>query len=140
MVLQATRTSAPPRSWPRSIGAVFAGLLLIFILSTATDAVLHALDIYPPFGEPIYDTGPLLLALVYRGLYSVMGCYLAARLAPRAPMHHALALGGVGVVLGTVGAIVMWEMSAGWYPIALVLIAIPCGWLGGVLHLRKVSG
>ena len=34
-----------------------------------------------------------LLALAYRSVYAVLGSYIAARLAPHAPMRHAVALG-----------------------------------------------
>jgi hypothetical protein len=39
------------------------------------------------------DTGDYLLALVYRTVYGILGGYVTARLAPRAPMRHALILG-----------------------------------------------
>jgi hypothetical protein len=59
-------------------------------------------------GQRLYDTG-LLLASAYRGIYSILGCYLTARLAPHHPMHHALILGAIGVVLSTAGTIAMWN-------------------------------
>jgi hypothetical protein len=37
-----------PRRVLRSIGAVFAGLVAIFIVSIGTDAVLHATGVFPP--------------------------------------------------------------------------------------------
>ncbi|MGH8630098.1 MAG: hypothetical protein ACREU7_04930, partial [Burkholderiales bacterium] len=80
--------------------------------------------------------GLLLLALAYRIVYAVAGCYLAARLAPRHPMRHALVLGAIGFVLSTAGAVATIPMDLGpaWYPIALALTALPCAWLGGALH------
>ena len=53
-----------------------------------------------------------LVALAYRIVYGVLGCYIAARLAPDRPMQHAVALGVVGVVLSTAGAVAMWESRA----------------------------
>jgi hypothetical protein len=78
----------------------------------------------------------LLLALDYRCAYAVVGSYLAARFAPHAPMRHAVALGVVGLVLSVAGAIATIPMDLGpaWYPIALVLTALPCAWLGGALY------
>jgi ABC-type xylose transport system permease subunit len=51
----------------------------------------------------------------------------------------ALALGVVGLVLSLVGAIAAINMDLGpaWYPIALVVTALPCAWLGGVLHRAR---
>lgn len=117
----------------RSIGAVLAGLLAIFILSTATDMVLHATGIFPPWGQPMADA-LFMLALAYRIVYGVAGCYIAARLAPDRPMQHALALGAVGLAFSIAGAVAMWDAGPGWYNLAVIAIAMPCAWAGGRLH------
>jgi linoleoyl-CoA desaturase len=59
-----------------------------------------------------------------------------ARLAPDQPMKHAMALGYVGTVLGLVGLAVTWGKGLGpnWYPIALVVLAVPQCWAGGKLY------
>lgn len=71
--------------------------------------------------------------------YGVVGSYIAARFAPRVPMHHALALGVVGLVLIVAGAIAMRDFGPNWYPVALVLTILPCAWIGGVLHRNKAG-
>jgi hypothetical protein len=126
----------PSRRSPlRSSVAVFAGLVLIVLTSTATDAALHAAGIFPAIGQNMSD--PLLaLATAYRVAYSVLGCWLAARLAPARPMAHALALGVVGIVLSTAGTIAMWDKGHHWYPLTLIAISLPTAWLGGRLHTR----
>jgi hypothetical protein len=118
----------------RRIGAVLAGLLAIFVSTTAVDIVLHVTGVYPPWGQPIGD-GLALLATAYRIVLSVAGCYLAARLAPDHPMQHALALGVAGVVLSTAGAVATWNAGLGpnWYPVLLIVLSIPCAWAGGRL-------
>jgi hypothetical protein len=116
---------------------VLAGFIAIVVVSLGTDQLLHSLGVYPPWGEPMYDTGLNLLALIYRIVYGVLGSYLTARLAPRAPMRHALILGAIGFVVSLAGAITattMVDLGPAWYPIALVLTALPCAWLGGALH------
>lgn len=77
-----------------------------------------------------------LLALSYRCVYAAVGSYIAARFAPRNPMRHAMVLGLVGFVLSTAGAIATIPMNLGpaWYPIMIAVTALPCAWLGGVLH------
>ncbi len=122
----------------RSVAAVFLGFLAVVVLSLGTDQALHMLHVYPPWGQPMYDTGLLLLATAYRTVYAVLGSYIAARLAPRAPMGHALILGVVGLVVSAVGAIatIPMNISPAWYPIALVVTALPCAWLGGALYRR----
>jgi hypothetical protein len=124
----------------RSAAAVLGGLVAVFVLSLGTDQVLHTLQVFPPWGQPMYEMGLLLLALAYRIVYGVVGGYIAARLAPRNPMRHALALGVVGLVLSTAGAIGMRDLGPSWYPIALVLTALPCAWLGGALHRAQRDG
>lgn len=128
--------SVAPRRLGRSILAVLAGFVAVVLLSLASDQLFHSLGVYPPWGEPMTDTGLLLLALGYRTVYGILGSFIAAWLAPRAPMAHALALGGIGFVLSILGAIAMWHFGAQWYPIALVLTALPGAWLGGALQQR----
>ncbi len=121
----------------RSIGAVLAGFVAVVILSVATDTALRAAGVFPPLSEPkLYTTSLLLLATAYRSVYTVAGGYLAARLAPNHPMGHALALGVVGLVAGTAGAVAMWAVGPHWYPLALVALALPCTWAGGLLHQK----
>jgi hypothetical protein len=121
----------------RSAGAVFLGLVVVFVLSLATDQALHSLDVYPPWGQPMLDTGLCLLALSYRIVYGVIGGYISARFAPRHPMRHALALGAIGFVLSVAGAIAMRDFGPTWYSVALALTALPCAWLGGALYSRR---
>jgi hypothetical protein len=120
----------------KSIGAVFAGLLFIFVTHIGTDQVMHAIGVFPPAGQPMFDTGQLLIASLYRGIYSIIGCYIAARLAPRRPMLHALILGGIGVLLSTAGAIALWDRGPAWYPLGLIALSLPYAWLGGTLFER----
>lgn len=131
-------TAAPPRQLGRSIGAVLAGLVFIFVLSLGIDQLFHVLGVYPPWGEAMNDTGDNLLALSYRLVINILGCYLTARLAPRHPMRHALILGAIGFVLSIIGAIgaISMKMGPAWYPILLALSALPCAWIGGMLHAR----
>src|SRR5437016_14162015 len=97
--------SAPRRRPWRSTGAVAAGFVAVVVLSLGTDQVLHSLRVYPPWGQPM--AGSLfLLATAYRIVYSVVGGYVTARLAPHAPVRHALILGLVGLVPGVAGVMV----------------------------------
>src|SRR5687767_721530 len=125
-----------PRRLARSFGAVLCGLVTVVVLSLGTDQVLHVLDVYPPWGQSMHDPWLNLLALTYRILYAVIGSYVAARLAPHAPMRHAMAVGVIGLVLSAAGAvftITRHDFGPDWYPIALVITALPCAWVGGVL-------
>jgi hypothetical protein len=121
----------------RSIGAVAAGLVSIFAVTTATDVVMHATGVFPPTSAPPMSSALFLLAFAYRFVIDVAGSYLTARLAPHRPMRHALVLGCIGLVLSIGGAIALWDAGPGWYPIGLAASAIPCAWLGARLHRRR---
>jgi len=118
----------------RRIGAVLAGLLAIFAITTVTDLVMHRTGVFPPVGAPAMSDLLFLLALAYRFVFDIAGCYLTARLAPDRPMGHALALGAIGVLLSIAGAIVMWGQGPAWYPLALAASSLPCAWLGARLR------
>jgi hypothetical protein len=123
----------------RSISAVLAGLVAGIVLSIGTDVVMHATGVFPPLGQPMSD-GLFLLATAYRTVYSIAASYIAARLAPDHPMQHALVLGAVGFVVCILGAVTTWsrgpEFGPHWYPLALVVLAMPSAWLGGILDTR----
>ena len=131
----------PPRRILRSIGAVFAGVVAVFILSLGTDVVMHATGIYPPWFQPM--TGAMfMVALTYRIVYGIAGGYIAARVAPDRPMLHALVLGVVGLLLSIAGTAGTWnrgpEFGPKWYPLALVATALPCAWVGGKICVAQV--
>jgi hypothetical protein len=138
-----TRT---PRRLGRSFVAVLAGMLAGIVVITLTDIVLHAAGVFAPWGQPNSD-GPLLLATAYRVFFGVAASYLTARMAPNRPLPHAMAGGLVGLLLGIVGAAVTWNRGPAfgphWYPLALIIVALPCAWLGGTLRemqLRSPTG
>ena len=122
-----------------SIKALLAGFVVVVALSLGTDAVMHATGVLPPMGEPAGDI-PMLIALIYRTVFGVLGSYVTARMAPQSPMKHALVVGAVGFVLATVGAVATWNAGPGfgphWYALALIATALPGAWVGGKLAAR----
>lgn len=122
----------------RSIWAVLAGVLAVVVLTTLVDIALHVAGVFPPSGQPI-DDALALLATSYRIVIGIGGAWLTARLAPASPMKHAMVLGLIGVVLGLVGVVATWNLDLGprWYPILLVVLAVPQSWAGGKLFERR---
>jgi hypothetical protein len=100
-----------PRRLGRSTAAIGIGFISVAVLSLGTDQILHVLNVYPPWGEPMYDPRLNLLALSYRIVYTILGGYLTALLAPRAPMRHVAICGILGVFTATVGAVVAIRMA-----------------------------
>ena len=117
-----------------------AGFVFIALASHGVDALLREMGVYPGSGKSMSD-GFFAGATVYRTLFGVLGCYLAARLAPNRPRRHALILGLIGTLLATLGAIATWNQGAEfgphWYPISLVLTALPAAFVAGRLHTRS---
>jgi hypothetical protein len=133
----------PPRHIGRSIGAVLAGMLAGIILTLGTDVVLHVIGVFPPWGQSMVGfDGPLLLATLYRTIYGVLGSYIIARLAPDRPMRHALVGGFVGLVVSIAGAALTWNKGPAfgphWYPLALIVLAMPQAWAGGKLRVIRL--
>ena len=132
----------------RSLAALLAGMLVGMALSLGTDIVLHAMGVFPPWGESMAGfEGVLSLATVYRTVYGVAASYIIARLAPDRPMQHALVGGIIGLAASTVGAAVTWNKGPAfgphWYPLALIVLALPQAWVGGKLRtiqLRPHTG
>lgn len=123
----------------RSVGAVVAGFVAVFVLAVLTDIVLVTVRVLPAMEHPeLYSDTLYALIFLYTAVYSGVGGYLTARLAPTRPIAHALVLGVLGTLASTLGAVANWSKAAGheWYPIALVIIAIPACWLGGWLQQR----
>ena len=126
----------------KSIGAVLAGMLAGALLAIGTDLVLHATHVFPPWDQPASDA-LLLLATAYRTIYSTAGSYITARLAPDRPMLHAMVLGVIGLAVCIVGAVWTWNKGPAfgphWYPLALIVLALPQCWLGAKLWLMQVG-
>lgn len=134
-----------PAARLRSVGALLAGFFAVVLSHLGTDVLLHATGIFPPWGQPMSDA-LFVLALAYRTVFSVAGCYLTARLAPHHPLRHALIGGAIGFVLSVVGAAAAWNttppLGPRWYLVALIVSALPCAWAGGKLRelqLRAAS-
>ena len=132
-----------PRRIGRSVGALFAGFVVVVILSIGADIALRAAGIFPPLGQIMSDA-LLGVATVYRSVFAVVGSYVTARLAPDRPMQHALIGGAIGLGLSIVGAAMAWNkvatMGPHWYPLALVVTAMPCAWIGGKLRVMQLGG
>lgn len=130
------------RRVPQRIGAVLAGMLAGVVLSIGTDLALRAAGLFAPLGQPMADA-LFLLATAYRTIYGVVGSYITARLAPDRPMTHALVLGVAGLLVSIAGAVATWDRGPDfgpkWYPLALIVTALPCAWAGGRLRVAQLT-
>ncbi len=126
----------------KSIGAILAGLMFIVVTHSAVDFILETLGIFTPPTQRFDTPWMLVTATIYRTILSIAGCFLTGILAPSRPMLHALILGFIGFLLSSVAAIIIEpiDLSPTWYPIALVILAIPCAWVGGTIAEKRTSG
>jgi len=113
----------------KSARAVFAGVLVNFIVAMPIDAVMHDTGVFPSDAAAMTD-GLYAVALSYRFVAALMGGYVTAFMAPSNPRRHARYLAGVGMVLSSTGAYLMWDVGHHWYPLALVVMSMPCSLAG----------
>jgi peptidoglycan/LPS O-acetylase OafA/YrhL len=104
---------------------------------------MHATGFFPISPRSMPD--PLFaLASAYRALFTVIGGYTTARLAPNRPMRHAWALAWIGLVAGLAGVVAYYTMGGAdfgpaWYAISIPVEAIPCVLLGARLARPRRS-
>ncbi len=125
------------KPWIRSAAAIVAGFIATAAASTATDAIMHLTGIFP--NSPQSMTQPLfVLASAYRALFTIVGGFVTARLAPNRPMRHAWILAGIGSAAGLAGVAFYFiagraQLGPVWYPVSIAVEAIPCVLFGGRL-------
>jgi hypothetical protein len=142
MTIEIAEGTNGSRKIVQSAGALIAGFIVNVALSLGMDVALRAAAILPALGVPMTDAQSLL-ATVYRTLIAILGSYVVARLAPHHPLEHALVGGAIGMVLAAIGAAATWNQGLGphWYPLALVVLALPTAWAGGkIRELQKPQG
>lgn len=126
----------------RSIVAVLAGMAVAIVLTLVTDLVLRKLHVFPPLGERVPDR-LLALATGYRFVYGVAASYLTAYLAPYRPIAHAMVGGALGFAASLAGAVATWNGGPAygphWYPVALVILALPQAWIGGWMRAGQAG-
>lgn len=114
----------------QSIGSVLAGMFVIIFLSVGTDLAL---------ASSVLPNIPLVLALIYRTAYAILGGYITAMLAPGNRMKRVWVLNVIGSILGTLGALGNWGKSDQWYPILLVIFSFIAVWGGGKLQISNTT-
>ncbi|HKF46010.1 MAG TPA: hypothetical protein VKB38_01545 [Terracidiphilus sp.] len=126
----------------RSFLALFAGFLVVLVLSLTADILLYRFGVSPAPGQRMPDR-LLLVALAYRTVFAVLGSYLTARLAPYGPMLHAMTGGVIGFCIGMAGVLGTWNSpqaaGAHWYPILVAVVALPAAWIGGSLYRNPAA-
>jgi hypothetical protein len=124
----------------KQVRAVLVGFISVVALSHGMDALLRALGVLPSVEVAIYPVSALVLALVYRSFFAVVGGYVTATLAQQNAPRLLTVLGCLGTLGGVAGVAVGWNMPNLWYPIGLLIGAFPLTWFGGKFKLTKQAG
>lgn len=121
----------------KSIGAILAGFVLTVILSLGTDFALNAVGFLKMENFKENSTIVVLVVIIYRFIFNVVGCYLTAKLAPSNPLKHCLIIGIIGTVLSLAASIAMWNEAVPFYNISVILMSIPSAYVGAKLYFKN---
>ena len=128
----------------RSVLVVFAGLIAGMLTVTAIESMIPLVFVLPPIvpGDPealraalaAMPVGVFVMLMIGWAFGALVGGLLSARLATRAPLGHALAVG----LVQTAGAIANFPMlpHPTWVIAAGLAVFVPMALLGGVLGRR----
>lgn len=121
----------------RSVFAVLAGSIAIGITALGSDYVLGLL-IPSAFNNQgrMPQSSLLLFMTAYSVVFSVLGGYITARLAAKAPMAHVLALAILQLIGGLASAMQMGGSVPQWFEVLIVTLPLPAILLGGQLHKK----
>ncbi|MFZ5863446.1 MAG: hypothetical protein ACOYXR_11480 [Nitrospirota bacterium] len=121
----------------RSLAAVVIGYLALAVVTAAKWLALKRFvpQILPAPGDDVFPDTTWLLAMLGSDLGLMIGAgYVAAVIAGRAPIAHAVALGAVIVTLGLTWMFVLWGWMPLWYQVIVVSVAVPAAATGGALR------
>lgn len=105
-----------------------AGVIFIVLSHTLMDKILEGLGIFTPPTVGFHTTWMVVTAFIYRSIFSIGGGYVTAMLAPEPKMRYVAILAIIGLVAGTMGAVVSIPtgITQTWYPIALAVTGPIC--------------
>jgi hypothetical protein len=121
----------------RSIVTIAVGFLFIAVLTLGTDALVRV-----AFPDAFDESGRteklsiLIFSVVDVGIYTIVGCYLTARLAPSRPMWHALVVGLLGLIFVVADTIAFWPEAPTWFNVLSLAPLMLYAWIGGKLAAR----
>ena len=121
----------------KSIWAIFVGTLIGIVLTVGTDKILESTGVFPPIAGGLFVWWMLFVALVYRGIFLCVSGFIIAKMAPNKPINHVVIAGIIAVIVTILGSIANWDNSVAWYPIALIIITLPCIWIGGKMGVMN---
>jgi hypothetical protein len=114
----------------RIVLGILTGFIVTAALSTGVDHIFHSTGVYPPYGEPFFDTSLLLLATTYRFLFQILGAYLACLVAKEKAKIVVWTIGILGTALWLMGGLMNQDLGPLWYSVLGAALSIPSVLLG----------
>ena len=119
----------------RSVLAIVAGFVTVFVLSVGADTAMQRFGVFP--SEPATMSGGLFgLAILYRTVFTLLGGALTALISPRADQRDVRILAGLGFLAGLAG-VAAWFATPGlgplWYAAAIPITGAIATLIGGQL-------
>lgn len=130
-------------SWLRSIVGILVGIIVLtaasFAIEAAADPILMHLfpNALPNLAALNQNLPASIFLFFYTSLCLVLGAYVAAWIAGRAPVQHALAMGAIEVVLTIMAMMHFTNLPRRNFIVSLIL-TLPVAWIGGALRARQV--
>lgn len=125
----------------RTVLAVALGYVVMLVAQLGGDTALTAMA---PSMMPQPDVPPDPAYFAFRlgvGFFFIaMGGYVAALMAGRFEMVHALSVGALSIAAGILEALYYPGEQPLWYSIALMFLSIPSALVGGYFRARQVEG
>jgi drug/metabolite transporter (DMT)-like permease len=109
----------------RSAVAVLGALLVFSIASI----LLIQISGRPPEHWP--GASFAAFAIAYGGVFALIAGYVAARLAPRAPIAHSAGFAALLLAIATASYLIQAEGASPWSLIATAMVSVPAAILGG---------
>ena len=128
----------------RSILGVLAGIVALTVASFAIEAVadpvmMHMFPNALPNRAALESNLPASIFLFfYTSLCVVLGAYVAAWIAGRAPVLHALIMGAVEIALALMAMAHFTDLPRRNFIVSLIL-TLPVAWIGGALRAKRTS-
>lgn len=124
----------------KSVLAVVAGVVLWGVLWVGgTQGLMAARPELQP-GEPITGAAVLAGLIGYSVVLSIMAGWVAARLAPKAPVGHATTLAVIQLAIGVAVQASAWTLFPVWYHVIFLGLVVPATVYGGKLGARGARG
>lgn len=118
--------------------SVLAGFLVWTVLFLVGNQVLFRV-FRDRFSDDMVttDTTVLGVTLALTVLYSLIAGFVTARLAPRRPIVHGVALGVVQTAIGIAVQSAYWNVIPGWYHVAFIGMLFPATVAGAALWSQR---